>query len=403
MFLIANLPSTQFNLKTFLKTIMSSDQEMLKIIKGNSGASKALGQSRNSVLDETNGKSETSSEVTNTAKKLKIKIKAKTIRESAKSSSNTSSEVIDKTKKSATIEKAKKPSSADSEKGKKGRKEVASPVRKSKRQQGGVDYEEEPEEKTPKKTKAPSHTAESPKFLRMDEMRVALKDRMADDFEDFAVKPGQRAFLIHKKCLETVVVKQVKGAQTMIKQESGSSTLWVKRNQVLGDFDGEIRKGRVGLFKRSNHLPTLVTIGEIDGDECFVQNFHDGDEASGCKVFKNQVTMASPSTLREFRNKLKTSKKDAKEKVGKKKGRDFDVETFLKLQAERDEARNTANNLMIEKQCALFQSLAKTQSEQISTLLKAMSSSRNASADTSANEKDESKNKARKGSDENDG
>ena len=143
MFLFTHLPSTQFNLETFFKKIMSSSKEKLKIIKDYSGASTALGQTRKGVLDATNSKSESCSEITNSAKKPKTKEKAKPIRKKtkSKSSSNTSSEVIDKAKKSATNEKAKKPPSADSERGKKVRKEVASAARKSKHQQGDVDYE----------------------------------------------------------------------------------------------------------------------------------------------------------------------------------------------------------------------------------------------------------------------
>ena len=183
----------------------------------------------------------------------------------------------------------------------------------------------------------------------MDEMRVDQKSRMTNDFEDFAVEPGLHAFLIHKKHLEKVMVKEVKGAQVMVRKESGSSAFWVKETQVLGNFDGEIRDGRVGLHKRPKTLPILVEIVKSNDHQCFVKNFNDGDQSAGYTVFTNQVSMASPSTLREFRNKGKTSKNDAKEKLGKKKGRDFDIKTFLKTQAERDEARNTATMSMIEK------------------------------------------------------
>ena len=161
---------------------MSSSKKELEIIKNNSDASTALGQTAKCVLGVTNSKSKSSSnissEISNNAKKSTTKEKTK------KPSSPDSA----KTKKSTTKEKSKKPSSADSAKAKQVRKEVASAPRRPKRQQDVVNYKEHPE-KAQKKVNPPKSTSEHQKFFRMDEMRVDQKSRMTNDFEDFAVEP----------------------------------------------------------------------------------------------------------------------------------------------------------------------------------------------------------------------
>ena len=184
---------------------------------------------------------------------------------------------------------------------------------------------------------------------------------MSNDFEDFVVEPGLHAYLIHKKNLEKVMVEQVKGASVMVRQESGSSAFWVKATQLLGNFDGETRDGRVGLYKRAKSLPTLVKIVKSGDHMCEVKNFNDGDEATSYTVFTNQVNMAAPSTLRGFLKKGETAKKKTKENLDKKHGSDFSLQSFLKTQAERDEARNNATMNIIEKQSAMFETMIKSQ------------------------------------------
>ena len=180
------------------------------------------------------------------------------------------------------------------------------------------------------------------------------------------------------------MVKELKGAQALIKKKGDA--LWVKMTQVLGEFDGETRNGRIGLLKNANIAPTLVKVVSCNEQKCFVQNYHDGDDAAGFTVFANQVSMASPRTLRGFRKKS-NSKTNAKEKRGSKQGSDFNLQEFLKTQAEHDEARNAATMTMIEKQSKMMETMAKNQNEQIAMLIAAMSSAQNAGAGTSTKEK----------------
>ena len=146
---------------------MSSSTKELDVIKQQSGASAALGKSRNDVLGATNSKNKVSNEIAGNTKKTATNEITKKVSKEAriKSSTNTSS----KAKKSNANEQAKKrpPSNSPKEK-----------VRSQpKRQQPDVCYAEKLEER-PKKTKVQKSIPVDPKFILMDDMRVGVNDRI---------------------------------------------------------------------------------------------------------------------------------------------------------------------------------------------------------------------------------
>ena len=303
------------------------------------------------------------------------------------SSDSSSSESNNSSKKIASKGKVKTVASSAASKEKQDKKGIGNSPERPKRNTGIVDYKEL-QQKPPKKIKAPKKTMKTKEFFSMNEMRLAVEDRMSDDFEDFVVGEGCDAYLIHKKNLEKVRVEEVDGAKVMISQGSGNSTFWVKATQLLGNFDGEIRDGRVGLYKRKNSLPVLVEIVKSGDQKSEVKNFNEGEESTSWKVFTNQVKMAAPSTLRGFLKKHKITEKKKKSNLGKKNGSDFSFQSFLKTQAERDEARNEMTMKIIEQQGTRFEKLLESQQTQFNALITALGSGRNARTDNSSEKND---------------
>ena len=123
------------------------------------------------------------------------------------------------------------------------------------------------------------------------------------------------------------------------------------------NFDGGIREGRVGLNRRKSSLPTLVEIVKSSDQKCEVKHYDDGEESTSFEVFTNQVKMAAPNTLRGFLKKHKTTEKKKNSNLGKKNGSDFSLQTFLKTQTERDEARNEMTMKITEQQGSRFNKL----------------------------------------------
>ena len=236
----------------------------------------------------------------------------------------------------------------------------------------------------------------------MKETRVETKDRMKDDFEDFFIKAGCDTYLIHKKSLERVRVEEVVSAKVRISQGSGNCTSWVKATQLLGNFDGEMREGRVGLYKRKNSIPVLVTITNTGDKKCEIKHFNEDEDSTSWEVFTNQVKMASPSTLRGFLKKHKSAAKQKKSNLGTKSGRNFSLESFLKTQTECDETQSERTMQVIEREGNRFEKLLASQQNQINQLINAMRAGATTRIENSSEKKNEDAVKSIEGVEKND-
>ena len=248
---------------------------------------------------------------------------------------------------------------------------IETPSKRPKRTSRIIDYKEK-QARPPKAIASAKKTKATAKFFNMEEMRVDIKDRMKDDFEDFIIAAGRDAYLIHHKRLEKVRVKEVIGGKARISHGTGNCTSWVKATQLLGNYDGETREGRVCLLKSKNHAPVLVKIKKTGISKHMISNFHEEDGPASFEVFANKLKMASPLTLRGFRKSGKSTAKKSKKSLGAKSGQNFSLEEFFKAQTARDDAQNKRTMQVIESQGEMFGKVLAAQQQQMNQLISAM-------------------------------
>ena len=163
-----------------------------------------------------------------------------------------------------------------------------------------------------------------------------------------------------------------------------------------------MREGRVGLYKRKNYIPVLVTITKTGDKKCEIKHFNEDEDSTSWEVFTIQVKMASPSTLRGFLKKHKSAAKQKKSNLGTKSGRNFSLESFLNTQEERDKTQSERTMQVIERQGNRFEKLLASQQNQINQLINAMRAGATIRIENSSEKKNEDAVKSIEGAEKND-